>query len=402
MRFLCPARAARRPLPRRVAIGGAVAILLSAFVLFTPSSSGIYLPLVIKGIASSVGTIFSNVTEQKSRPEPTDIDRVTNDTLGFAKVFVVGLPERSDKRDAMALASTLTGFRVEWVDGVNGEQISDKAVPFGIDRERLWNTNLGSWRGHMTAVWRIVEENLESALIMEDDMDWDTRLKSQLPMIAQGARELFPAPRPHSTPSPYGWGWDLLWLGHCGEVFPELLDENKGKPTDDAGIRYMSRKFTISDDPTVPDLDKVTGLIDFRIELPHTRWVHITGAPICTFAYALSNRGARKVLFDLSVNHLTGPFDNALAGLCRRAVSDYGTLVPDEAGDRGLDTKCISVTPPIFFHHKAKGPVNADSDIQTVAGGKIREHGTTENIVWSARGNLRNMIMGTEMESQYD
>ncbi|RYP60825.1 hypothetical protein DL771_010357 [Monosporascus sp. 5C6A] len=370
MRSLGSARVARRPPPQHIAIGGAITILLSAFILFNP---------------------------HKSQPGPTDIDRVTNDTLGFSKVFVVGLPERSDKRGAMALTSALTGFHVEWVDGVNGEQISDKAVPFGIDREQLWNTNVDPTFDIM-----ILDETLELALIVEDDMDWDTRLKSQLPMIAQGARQPFPAPRPHPPPSPYGWGWDLLWLGHCGEVFPDLLDENKGNPTEDYGIRYMSRKFTVLDDPTVPDLDKVTGLIDFRTELPHTRWVHIMGAPICTFAYALSNRGARKVLFDLSVNHLTGPLDNALAGLCRRVVSSYGTLDPDEAGDRGLDTKCTSVTPPIFFHHKAKGPVNADSDIQTVAGGEIREHGTTENIVWSARGNLRNMIMGTEMESQYD
>ncbi|RYP15339.1 hypothetical protein DL765_005773 [Monosporascus sp. GIB2] len=168
-----------------------------------------------------------------------NIDRVTNDTLGVSRVFVVGLPERNDKRDAMALTSALAGFHVEWVDGINGEQISDKAVSFGVYRERLWNTNLG--------------------------------------------------PRLHPPPSPYGRDWDLLWLGHCGEVFPELLDENKSQPTDDPEIRYMSRKFTISDSPTVPDLDKVTVLIVFRIELPHTRWVHVTGAPICTFAYDLSN-----------------------------------------------------------------------------------------------------------------
>ena len=231
-------------------------------------------------------------------------------------------------------------------------------------------------------------------------MDWDTRLKSQLPMVAQGARELLEVPGKDTPTSPYGSDWDLLWLGHCGEVFPELLDENKEKPTASPGIEYMSRKFVIPNDPTVPEPDKVTGLINFGSHPPHTRWVHITGAPICSFAYALSNRGARKVLFDLSVDHLTGPFDNALAGLCRRAVSSHAAASPAEAGDRGLDARCVSVTPPLFFHHKAKGLANADSDIQTVANGDVREHGTTENIVWSARNNLRNMIMGTEMESQ--
>ena len=231
-------------------------------------------------------------------------------------------------------------------------------------------------------------------------MDWDTRLKSQLPKVAQGARELLEAPGKDTPSSPYGSDWDLLWLGHCGEVFPELLDENKDKPAGNPGIEAMSRKFVIADDPTVPGPDKVTGIIDFSRHPPHTRWVHITGAPICSFAYALSNRGARKVLFDLSVDHLTGPFDNALAGLCRRAVSSRAAASPAEAGDRGLDAQCISVTPPLFFHHKAKGLVDADSDIQTVANGDVREHGTTENIVWSARNNLRNMIMGADMESQ--
>lgn len=237
---------------------------------------------------------------------------------------------------------------------------------------------------------------------MEDDMDWDVRLKSQLPMVARGARELFLSPESHPSLSPYGSNWDLLWLGHCGEVFPELLDENKEKPPTDMGMEYMTRKFVIPDDPTVPDLGKVTGLINFNNYPPHTRWVHITGAPMCTFAYALSNRGARKVLFDLSVDHLTAPFDNALAGLCRRAVSSYGVSDPVQAGDHGLDTKCITVTPPLFFHHKAKGAVNADSDIQTVTNGEIREHGITENIVWSARNNLKNMITGSRMETQSD
>lgn len=31
----------------------------------------------------------------------TDIDLVGNQTLGFEKVFAIGLPERSDKRDAL-------------------------------------------------------------------------------------------------------------------------------------------------------------------------------------------------------------------------------------------------------------------------------------------------------------
>ncbi|KAI0122332.1 glycosyltransferase family 25 protein [Daldinia grandis] len=377
--------------PRHIIIIGVAAFFLVAcFVLFTPRSTPYHYQYHHHTPPSS----------RIDRSSAADINRVANGTLGFEKIFAVGLPERSDKRDAIALTSTLTGFAVDWVDGVRGETVPDKAVPFGADRKKLWETNLGSWRGHMNAIRRIVEEDLGSALIMEDDMDWDVRLKPQLERIAQGARALLPST---SNPnSPYGDDWDLMWLGHCGEVFPETLDENKAKPADDAGIQYMSRKFVIENDSTVPPRDRVTGLVDFPSHPEFTRWVHMTGAPICTFAYALSQRGARKVLLDLSVDHLTGPFDNALAGLCRRAVSTWGVQDATQAGDRGLDAKCISVTPPLFFHHKARGLVNADSDIQTVQDGQVREKGRTENIVWSARNNIKNMVMGTQMESQYE
>lgn len=43
--------------------------------------------------------------------------------------MVLGLKERSDKRDAMVLASSLTGFDVEFVDGVKGDEVPDKVLP---------------------------------------------------------------------------------------------------------------------------------------------------------------------------------------------------------------------------------------------------------------------------------
>lgn len=124
---------------------------------------------------------------------------------------------------------------------------------------------------------------------MEDDMDWDVRLKPQLERIAQGARALLSSA---SNPnSPYGDDWDLMWLGHCGEVFPETLDENKEKPADDAGIQYMSRKFVIENDSTVPPRDRLTGLVDFKSHPEFTRW-STSPAPPSAPSHTRSRRGA--------------------------------------------------------------------------------------------------------------
>ncbi|KAH8646647.1 hypothetical protein BX600DRAFT_153957 [Xylariales sp. PMI_506] len=368
-----------RQRPRQVLFGIVAFVIILVALLHFENSSG-YSSTGAKGSRSKSERLYGSTYHGRSS---TDINRVTNDTLGFSKVFAIALPERSDKRDALSLSAALTGFHVEFIDGVKGETIPDKAVPFGADRKALMESNLGSWRGHMNAIRRIVEENLESALIMEDDMDWDVRLRAQLEEVAKGARMVLPSgSRPSS---PYGDGWDILWLGHCGEVFPEDLPENTGKP--------VFPKYTIHNDVTVPPLSKITGLVDFKKYPEHTRWVHIAAAPICTFAYALSQQGARKVLYDLSVDHLVGPFDNALAGFCRDGAS---------RNHDGLQGQCITVTPPVFFHHKAKGLLSGDSDIQKVDNGKIREKGTTENIVWSARNNLKNMLLGRVMENQFE
>lgn len=49
--------------------------------------------------------------------------------LQFQKVFVLNLPERPDKLDAFALASTLTGFTADIIPGVRGEEVVNKALP---------------------------------------------------------------------------------------------------------------------------------------------------------------------------------------------------------------------------------------------------------------------------------
>ena len=82
----------------------------------------------------------------------SDLGRVSNKTLGFEKVIAIGLPERSDKRDAVTLMAAMSGFEVDWVDGVKPESIPNKAVPYGVDQSKASDNFLGCWRSHMDAV----------------------------------------------------------------------------------------------------------------------------------------------------------------------------------------------------------------------------------------------------------
>lgn len=132
-----------RTLP--LAVGLSFGLFVS-FALYTR-------PHAFRVYPSHVPASYTN--SSSSDPAP-DVDPITNATLGFEKVFAVGLAERSDKRDALALISSLTGFKIDWVEGVRGESVVDKALPFGVNRTVLWENNLGSWRSHMNAIRTLV------------------------------------------------------------------------------------------------------------------------------------------------------------------------------------------------------------------------------------------------------
>lgn len=79
--------------------------------------------------------------------------RTRRDTnaLQFEKIFVVGLPSRSDRRDGMVLQAALSDMQIEFIDGVNAKDVPDKAIPSSPDHERLPDGPIGCWRAHMNA-----------------------------------------------------------------------------------------------------------------------------------------------------------------------------------------------------------------------------------------------------------
>lgn len=251
---------------------------------------------------------------------------------------------------------------------------------------------------------RIVEQNITSALILEDDIDWDLRIKSQLTEFAKAARLLIqPLPQTtdqyldlnHSRPfvdqvytdfsienhtvsqptdSPYGdlSRWDLLWLGHCGCRFPRASDLN-----------VPLGRVVISNDTTVPehkDLDMELGNTELLTQYPaHTRVVSRARVNSCTLAYGISQPGARKFLYELGVHKMSDTNDMMFRFVC------------DGVDDRQLGT-CFTVQPQLFQHHRPRGPRDGFSDINQNDG--YNERATTANVRWSVRLNLPKLISG--------
>ena len=245
----------------------------------------------------------------------------------------------------------------------------------------------------MTAVSKVVEEGWATALILEDDVDWDIRLKGLLQDFAvsssfllqhgtasQGEvrmEDMRPFKQPKS--SPYGDNWDVLWLGHCGMDVPK----------DTSLVRH-------EDDPTVPEVKHLkswdeTAISPLKDYPPHTRLVMPQKQGVCSLAYAVSQAGARKLLYAVGLQRLEGPFDIMLREFCEGTNNGNAKRNNNDGSNRS--NRCMGVLPQLFDHHRRVGHTNSDSDISPDSG-QFRDKAYTYNIRQSVRINMPRLLEG--------
>lgn len=213
---------------------------------------------------------------------------------------------------------------------------------------------------------------------MEDDADWDVDFRTQLEHVALGAQTLLDTPKDTEPASPYGDGWDLIWLGHCASE-PLEDDNRRVLMKNDRSVTPVNHRTNFNAIPDMSPYDNTTRLMYF------------TKGSTCTYSYALSFHGAQKVLKYLSMDVYNEPVDFGLAGMCSHK-------------ERGF--KCIGIFPQIISDHKAAGGAVKDSDIgfdDPKGGEGGRQKGFSYNIVRSTRLNVDALIDGRteEAESQW-
>jgi GR25 family glycosyltransferase involved in LPS biosynthesis len=237
----------------------------------------------------------------------------------------------------------------------------------------------GVWRAHLNVYQDMVQNRVQTALILEDDADWDVLLRHQMTDFAYGTRALQNATLP--LRSPYGDNWDLLALGHIGV-------NNK--------VNKQQRYWVTPNDPTVIAESRRTWSRKPDVSTPklagdHTRIVlevsKFTGAA----AYALSLRGAATLLYDQSMLPNAQAIDVAMLALCRH--DPYDTPF------------CLGAYPMIFGRYRAIGPVSKDSDRRTMSNdvepgtggfqsGQERKKPESEFTVFSTSLNIWRLMKG--------
>ncbi|KAI1634504.1 glycosyltransferase family 25 protein [Biscogniauxia mediterranea] len=372
--------------------------------------------------------------EQIRLYRPPDGDDVLNSTLGFAQIFVINLPSRPDRRAAMSRAAAASNLSVTWRAGLAGAQVADHLPGLRSPGAR------GSWRAHMDAVAAVAAQGATAAsggtLIMEDDVDWDVRLRGQLADFAGASRAWLQRQQQHqrtasSAPAPaleryhhhtnddddddegehsiYGAGWDVLWLGHCGTDLPR--DKKKEEEVvvalpDDATVpapRHLRpHPFALRDEPwgegAAPPPHTHTHTHT------HTRLVLAARGTACSLAYAVSGRGARRIaaafaFADNHHHHNKGGAKEEEEEEEEKRYYQWDLMLRDWCQGTGTEEEeeeaapvCITVQPPLVSHYYAGGGGSGGgSDIRGQGGGYARGAAGSAYVRLSVRRNLERL-----------
>ncbi|PVH93728.1 glycosyltransferase family 25 protein, partial [Periconia macrospinosa] len=277
---------------------------------------------------------------------------------------------KSKRKAGLLWAANMTGIDVEIPDQPAWTDEDLASIRVG---KHKW-VNRGSalaWLGHLNALKKFLSTPHETALILEDDADWDIALRSsEVPLAAAALRHLFDtastapsSPEPqqyqhqhhmhthhHSYPSPQRttpltsstdpnyWGptgsWEILHLGHSDS---EQYDRENGATL----ARIHSNPSTTFPDASLPGEERInpatkTLLYSLAVPLTSRLW-HRSHWPLGSYAYGITRAAAQRIV-DLYSAGSTGStsadaFDVVLLELCRDHDWKCWTLEPGLIGE---------------------------------------------------------------------
>lgn len=271
-----------------------------------------------------------------------------NSTLGFGGLYVVSGPG-STRRAHLEQAAAVTelDLTIPQQKAWTGEDV----LKFRTDNVTESNIGIGSvkaWLSHHLILKAFLDSGLETILIFEDDIDWDIRLRTQqIPLAQKAARQLTGTKK---SATEYPWSppedWDLLYLGHCGDYFGPL--------TEGTGVGYHHPRdleqipHVIFEDPTMlhgTDLHPFTASLMTALMVPEKhRVMHKSKWPLCSFGYAVTRDGAKKILSDVAppkedLSRNLRAYDSALMAGCRDTPDKF---------------RCYSLNPEVFHHMEGR------------------------------------------------
>ncbi|CAG8607271.1 23091_t:CDS:1, partial [Racocetra persica] len=195
-----------------------------------------------------------------------------NSTLGFSHIYVLNLESRRDRREKLENLEKKLNLKFEFFPAVSQDD-ENALKELEVETSVLNPAQISCYLSHYKIYQSIIQRGYDSALILEDDVDFELNIAS---IISDTYRVL---------PS----DWDIFFLGYCDstETQGQLLDgQSSSSP-------YTIRRSTM---------------------------------PVCTHGYAISRAGALKLIEYL--NPITKTVDATILRLLQSRTINAFSLVP--------------------------------------------------------------------------
>lgn len=215
---------------------------------------------------------------------PSPFEAAKNRTLGFANIYAI-TTNTTWRVQGLKAAANVTHIDVELF---HPRQVPEEEVQkfrTSVESHEIGRGKALAWLAHLDMIQHIIDEGLETALIVEDDVDWDVYLREQMFHVSRafGSRQAIlegnkdPTATSADAAYPYGMKWDLLWIGHNFDDMNGLEDREQ----------YMWH------DTTVPEEKQYVGITPWFSRIPPSHralWVVLPDDEL-RFADAVTGSG---------------------------------------------------------------------------------------------------------------
>jgi hypothetical protein len=267
-----------------------------------------------------------------------------NATLGFGGIFVLTENTHTWRVQGLHSAAELVGL--DLTIPVQTPK-TEKDVHEYLKGDKLEGhiDYVKATLSYINLLQQFVDSGYETALFVEDDVDFSTMIKAQTSILADTL--LTPETNTSDSSDPYDKvNWDVLWLGHYGVEFTEQTRishyvDPHALPwtalTSNFNNYYQQQRAVKSDSGS-----------------PMQQLAHDI-APLSTYAWATTRRHALWLLEQV-VSTRAQKFDVYLHIQCR-----------------GLRQRCVAPIPELMHHHKVSGSKSI---------GKPGVPSSTEGLTW--------------------
>lgn len=323
----------------------------------------------------------------------------TNTTFNFGKLVYINVAQRYDRDDFMVLQSSISNIRPELFIGVDTASIDYKGLPPGeksyinglsppakacfrshadVWRKMLLNSFEGdektvnmpglhethNQKSHDTRTSKSNSNDdssnvrgLRSIFVLEADATWDVNITRSMFNFGRGLEQFLNKrgvlkDGEHATADD-PWlsdHWDIIQMNGCF-IGGDNIEYFQYVDPDSPATRSELDKNYESWDKSVGSPNRGYFEMDGKLVEPGHRMIRHRSQEACTAGYAISQRGARKILSKTS-SHLRAPID---------------LVIRDMIWNKELDSySSYPITFSQWFYAKGLGAASKNSDIRDI------------------------------------